>query len=70
MCGHKISVSDAVTASLVPLQILFEYHIDNHATMYILYVVIYTYSLFIDAPYTCIHTHTYDTLTSNFQQGL
>lgn len=70
VCGHKIGVSDAVTASLVSLQILFEHHIDNHTTMYVLYVVIYTYSLFIDAPSTCVHTHTHDTLTSNFQQGL
>ena len=60
--GHKIKVSDAVTASLAPLQILFEYHVYNHTTMYVLYVVIHTYSVFTDVPYICIDTHTRDTL--------
>lgn len=55
VCGHKIRVSDAVTASLAPLQILHEYPIYNHTTMYVLYIVIYTYSVFTDVPHIGIH---------------
>jgi len=54
--GHKVRVSDTVTASLAPLQILFEYHIYNHTTMYVLYIV--TYRVFTGVLYICTITRT------------
>lgn len=46
VCGPKIRVSDAVTASLVPRQILHEHPIYNRTTMYVLYIYIHiVYSL-------------------------
>lgn len=50
-------VSNAVTMSLAPLQILFEYYLYNHTTVYVLYKVIHIYSVFTDVPYICTQTH-------------
>lgn len=68
VCGHKMGVSDAVAASLALPQIPSEYHIYDHTAMYVMYIVIYTYSVFTDVPYLCIHTQY--TWYLYFQQGL